>query len=41
VVRTTIDELLDDARRQLDRVDPLAALSAIRTGATLIEPVLS
>jgi rhodanese-related sulfurtransferase len=37
MVRTTIDELLDDARRQLDRVDPLAALSAIRGGAILID----
>jgi rhodanese-related sulfurtransferase len=37
MVRMTIDELLDDARRQLDRVDPLAALSATRRGATLID----
>jgi rhodanese-related sulfurtransferase len=37
MVRMTIDELLADARRQLDRVDPPAALSAIRTGATVID----
>jgi hypothetical protein len=37
VARTTIDQLLDDARRRLDRLDPLATLDAIREGATLID----
>jgi rhodanese-related sulfurtransferase len=37
MVRMTIGELLDDARRQLERVDPLAALNATRSGATLID----
>src|SRR5262249_55599866 len=36
-VRTTIDQLLDDARHGLDRLDPLATLDAIRAGATLID----
>jgi rhodanese-related sulfurtransferase len=37
MARTTIDQLLEDARRRLDRLDPLAALDAIRAGATLID----
>ena len=37
MARTTIDELLEDARRQLDRLDPLAAREAIDAGATLID----
>jgi rhodanese-related sulfurtransferase len=37
MARTTIDELLIDARRQLDRVDPLRALGAIRSGATMVD----
>ncbi len=37
MVRTTIDQLLQDARRQLDRLDPVAAMDAIRSGATLID----
>lgn len=35
--RTTIDQLLADARRQLNRLDPGAALDATRAGATLID----
>jgi|SRR5437588_9375680 rhodanese-related sulfurtransferase len=35
--RTTIDELLASARRRLDRLDPSAALDAVRSGATLID----
>jgi rhodanese-related sulfurtransferase len=37
MARTTIDQLLGDARRRLDRLDPLATLDAIRAGATLID----
>ncbi len=37
MARTTVDELLDAARRRLDRLDPLASLEAIRGGATLID----
>jgi rhodanese-related sulfurtransferase len=37
MVRMTIDELLDDVRQQLDRVDPIAALNATLRGATLID----
>lgn len=37
MVRTTIDELLARARRQLDRLGPAAALDATRSGATLID----
>jgi rhodanese-related sulfurtransferase len=37
MVRTTIDELLSDARRRLARLDPIAAAAAIRVGATLID----
>ncbi|MBV9359122.1 MAG: hypothetical protein JO023_26740 [Chloroflexi bacterium] len=37
MARTTIDQLLEDARRRLDRLDPPAALDAIRAGATLID----
>jgi rhodanese-related sulfurtransferase len=37
VTRTTIDQLLDDARRRLDRLDPLATLDANRQDATLID----
>ena len=36
VARTTIDQLLELARRRLDRLDPAAARDAVRTGATLI-----
>jgi rhodanese-related sulfurtransferase len=35
--RTTIDELLEDARSELDRLDPLAARDAIQAGAVLID----
>ncbi|HEY1345056.1 MAG TPA: hypothetical protein VGF54_08740, partial [Streptosporangiaceae bacterium] len=35
--RTTIDELLADARSGLKRLDPAAALRAMRSGATLID----
>ncbi len=35
--RTTIDQLLKDARRQLERVDRLAAREAISNGAVLID----
>lgn len=37
MARTTIDQLLDDARHRLDRLDPLSTLEAIRAGATLID----
>jgi rhodanese-related sulfurtransferase len=37
VARTTLDELLADARRQLARLDPAKALQAMRAGATLID----
>jgi rhodanese-related sulfurtransferase len=37
VGRTTIDELLDSARRGLDRLTPAAAAAAVRSGATLID----
>jgi rhodanese-related sulfurtransferase len=37
MVRTSIDELLAQARRQLGRLDPAAALDAIGSGATLID----
>jgi hypothetical protein len=32
VARTTIDELLADARRRLTRLDPVQALQAMRAG---------
>ena len=35
--RTTIDELLAQARGQLERLDPAGALDAMRSGATLID----
>jgi rhodanese-related sulfurtransferase len=35
--RTTIDQLLANARRGLNRLDPSAALDALRAGATLID----
>jgi rhodanese-related sulfurtransferase len=35
--RTTIDELLANARRRLTRLGPIAALDAMRAGATLID----
>ncbi len=35
--RTTIDQLLEEARAQLERVDPQAARDAVRSGATLID----
>jgi rhodanese-related sulfurtransferase len=37
VARTTIDQLLNAARRHLHRLEPLAALDAIRAGATLVD----
>ena len=37
MARTTIDQLLDDARRSLKRLDPRAALDARRAGAVLID----
>lgn len=37
MARTTLDELLADARRQLARLDPAEALQAMRAGATLID----
>jgi rhodanese-related sulfurtransferase len=37
VARTTIDELLADARSRLQRLDPAAALRAMRSGAALID----
>jgi len=35
--RTTIDQLLEQARRGLDRLDPPAACAAIHAGAILID----
>ncbi|MGN6173425.1 MAG: rhodanese-like domain-containing protein [Streptosporangiaceae bacterium] len=35
--RTTIDELLADARRRLSRLSPAEALQAMRAGAVLID----
>lgn len=35
--RTTIDELLDQARRDLERLEPPAAIDAINDGAILID----
>ncbi len=37
MTRTTIDELLAQARRRLTRLTPPAALEAMRSGATLID----
>jgi rhodanese-related sulfurtransferase len=37
VARTTIDQLLAEARAGLERLDPRAAREAIRAGATLID----
>jgi rhodanese-related sulfurtransferase len=37
MARTTIDELLADARRQLVRVHPHGALSAMSSGATIVD----
>jgi hypothetical protein len=37
VPRTTIDQLVEDARRELERVDWLAAREAIGNGAVLID----
>ena len=37
MARRTIDQLLGDARRRLDRLDPVATLDALRAGATLID----
>jgi rhodanese-related sulfurtransferase len=37
MTRTTIDELLAQARRRLKRLDPPAAFDAMRSGATLID----
>ncbi len=35
--RTTVDELLEDARAQLDRLSPREAETAVRDGALLID----
>jgi rhodanese-related sulfurtransferase len=37
MTRTTIDQLLAHARRRLDRLDPPAAMDAIRAGAILVD----
>ena len=37
MARTTIDELLADARRRLRRLAPAEALQAMRAGAVLID----
>jgi len=37
MARTTIDQLLSDARRRLTRLDARAAHAAMRAGATLID----
>jgi rhodanese-related sulfurtransferase len=37
MTRATIDQLLADARRGLDRLDPAATADAVRAGATLID----
>jgi rhodanese-related sulfurtransferase len=37
MARTTIDELLADARRRLSRLSPAEALQAMRAGAVLID----
>jgi rhodanese-related sulfurtransferase len=37
MTRTTIDQLLADARRHLRRLDAVAAFAATRAGATLID----
>ena len=37
MARTTIDQMLSDARSSLTRLDPPAAQSAITAGATLID----
>jgi rhodanese-related sulfurtransferase len=37
MARTTVDDLLADARRGLTRLEPTEALEAIRSGATLID----
>jgi rhodanese-related sulfurtransferase len=37
MARTTIDDLLDQARRQLERLGPVAADAAGRAGAVLID----
>lgn len=37
MARTTIDELLAQARRRLNRLGPAAALAAMRAGAALID----
>jgi rhodanese-related sulfurtransferase len=37
MARLTVDQLLNDARRRLKRLDPLATRDAIRAGATLID----
>jgi rhodanese-related sulfurtransferase len=37
VPRTTIDELLADARRRIRRLSPAGALQAVRAGAVLID----
>jgi rhodanese-related sulfurtransferase len=37
MTRTTVEDLLSDARRRLKRLEPAAALDALRAGATLID----
>ncbi len=37
MARTSIDQLLAQARRRLRRLDPAGALAAMRSGATLID----
>jgi rhodanese-related sulfurtransferase len=37
MARTTIDDLLAEARRGLERLDPPAALGAMERGATLVD----
>ena len=37
MARTTIDQLLGEARRHLNRLDPLATRDAVGAGATLID----
>jgi rhodanese-related sulfurtransferase len=35
--RTTIDDLLEAARRRIDRIEPAQAVAALRDGAVLID----
>jgi rhodanese-related sulfurtransferase len=36
-MRRTVDDLLADARKRLDRLEPAAALRAVRDGAVLVD----